>query len=49
MVPGLEIYQLAFYNRQMGLASALAVVLMVLVLVCILPIQWYVRRGSGDR
>ncbi len=48
MVPGLEIYQLAFYNRQMGLASALAVVLMVLVLVCILPIQWYVRRGSGD-
>lgn len=46
MVPGLEIYQLAFYNRQMGLASALAVVLMLLVLVCILPIQWYVRRGS---
>ena len=24
MVPGLEIYQLAFYNRQVGLASALA-------------------------
>ncbi len=46
MVPGLEIYQLAFYNRQMGLASALAVVLMLLVLVCILPVQWYVRRGS---
>ncbi len=46
MVPGLEIYQLAFYNRQMGLASALAVVLMLLVVVCILPIQWYVRRGS---
>ena len=32
MVPGLEIYQLAFYNREVGLASALAVVLMVLVL-----------------
>jgi raffinose/stachyose/melibiose transport system permease protein len=46
MVPGLEIYQLAFFNREVGLASALAVVLMVLVLVCILPIQWLTRRGS---
>jgi len=48
MVPGLEIYQLAFFNRQVGLASALAVVLMVIVLVCILPIQWYARRGADD-
>ena len=47
VVPGLEIYQLAFFNRQVGLASALAVVLMALVLVCILPIQWLTRRG-GD-
>jgi raffinose/stachyose/melibiose transport system permease protein len=46
MVPGLKIYQLAFFNREVGLASALAVVLMVLVLVCILPIQWVTRRGS---
>jgi len=46
MVPGLEIYQLAFFNREVGLASALAVVLMLLVLVCILPIQWYARRGE---
>jgi raffinose/stachyose/melibiose transport system permease protein len=46
MVPGLEIYQLAFYNREVGLASALAVVLMVLVLVCVLPIQWFVNRGD---
>ena len=46
MVPGLEIYQLAFFNREVGLASALAVVLMLLVLVCILPIQWYTRRGA---
>lgn len=46
MVPGMEIYQLAFYNRQMGLASALAVVLMLLVLVCLVPIQWVVRRGA---
>lgn len=46
MVPGLEIYQLAFYNREVGLASALAAVLMVLVLICILPIQWLTRRGA---
>ena len=43
-VPGLEIYRLAFAHRQVGLASALAVVLMLLVIVCILPIQWYMRR-----
>jgi raffinose/stachyose/melibiose transport system permease protein len=48
MVPGLEIYQLAFFNREVGLASALAVVLMVLVLVCILPIQWVARRGVDE-
>jgi raffinose/stachyose/melibiose transport system permease protein len=46
MVPGLEIYQLAFFNREVGLASALAVVLMVLVLLCILPVQWIARRGA---
>jgi raffinose/stachyose/melibiose transport system permease protein len=46
MVPGLMIYQLAFFNREVGLASALAVVLMVLVLVCILPIQWFTRKAS---
>jgi raffinose/stachyose/melibiose transport system permease protein len=44
MVPGLLIYQLAFFNRTVGLASALAVVLMLLVLVCILPIQLLTRR-----
>jgi raffinose/stachyose/melibiose transport system permease protein len=48
MVPGLEIYQLAFFNREVGLASALAVVLMVLVLLCILPIQWLTRKGSHE-
>jgi raffinose/stachyose/melibiose transport system permease protein len=46
MVPGLKIYQLAFFNREVGMASALAVVLMALVLVCILPIQWLTRRGD---
>jgi raffinose/stachyose/melibiose transport system permease protein len=44
MVPGLEIYELAFAHRQVGLASALAVVLIVLVLACVLPIQWLARR-----
>ncbi|SCG45415.1 carbohydrate ABC transporter permease [Micromonospora rifamycinica] len=45
-VPGLEIYRLAFSQRQVGLASALAVVLMLLVLVCVLPIQ---RLTRGDK
>ena len=44
-VPGLEIYQLAFAGRQVGLASALAVVLFLLVLACVLPIQ---RLARGD-
>jgi raffinose/stachyose/melibiose transport system permease protein len=44
MVPGLEIYQLAFFNREIGLASALALVLMVLVLICILPVQLLSRK-----
>jgi raffinose/stachyose/melibiose transport system permease protein len=43
-VPGLEIYRLAFAHRQVGLASALAVVLMILVIACILPIQWIMRE-----
>jgi raffinose/stachyose/melibiose transport system permease protein len=44
MVPGLEIYVLAFSHRQVGLASALAVVLVVFVLACVLPVQWLARR-----
>jgi raffinose/stachyose/melibiose transport system permease protein len=46
MVPGLEIYYLAFSQREVGVASALAVALMILVLVCVLPIQWLTRDGS---
>ena len=42
-VPGLEIYRLAFAHRQVGLASALAIVLMVLVLISISPVQWLTR------
>ena len=45
-VPGLEIYRLAFFGRQVGLASALAVVLIVLVLVAVLPIQRMTREES---
>ncbi|MFI5925740.1 carbohydrate ABC transporter permease [Micromonospora sp. NPDC051543] len=45
-VPGLEIYRLAFSQRQVGLASALAVVLMFLVLAFVLPIQ---RLTRGEK
>jgi raffinose/stachyose/melibiose transport system permease protein len=38
-VPGIQIYVLAFSQRQIGLASALAMMLMLLVIVIILPIQ----------
>lgn len=44
-VPGIQIYILAFLERQVGLASALAVVLVVLVLLVILPIQ-RLSRGT---
>ncbi|WP_061300535.1 carbohydrate ABC transporter permease [Herbidospora cretacea] len=47
MVPGLEIYYLAFSERQVGVASALAVVLTVLVIACALPIQWLTRDRSS--
>ena len=45
-VPGIQIYILAFLERQVGLASALAVVLMVLVLLVILPIQRLSREDA---
>jgi raffinose/stachyose/melibiose transport system permease protein len=45
-VPGIQIYILAFLERQVGLASALAVVLVILVLIVILPIQ-RLSRGDG--
>ncbi|MBX6385099.1 MAG: sugar ABC transporter permease [Microbispora sp.] len=47
MVPGLEIYYLAFSERQVGMASALAVVLMVLVILVALPIQWLTRDRTS--
>jgi raffinose/stachyose/melibiose transport system permease protein len=45
-VPGIQIYILAFTQRQIGLASALAVMLMLLVIVIILPIQRLSRVES---
>jgi raffinose/stachyose/melibiose transport system permease protein len=45
-VPGIQIYILAFLERQVGLASALAVVLMILVLLVILPIQRLTRDDA---
>ena len=47
MVPGLQIFYLAFTQREVGLASALAVALMVLVLAVVLPIQ-RVFRGTDQ-
>jgi raffinose/stachyose/melibiose transport system permease protein len=47
LVPGLKIYILAFVSRDVGTASALAIVLMVLVLIAILPIQRLVRESDS--
>ncbi len=45
-VPGIQIYILAFTQRQVGLASALAVMLMILVVIIIIPIQRLSRAES---
>ncbi|HUX22106.1 MAG TPA: sugar ABC transporter permease [Spirochaetia bacterium] len=45
-VPGIQIYILAFTEQRIGLASALAVMLMLLVLLVILPIQRLSRESS---
>jgi raffinose/stachyose/melibiose transport system permease protein len=45
-VPGIQIYILAFTQREVGLASALAVLLMILVVLVILPIQRLSREES---
>jgi raffinose/stachyose/melibiose transport system permease protein len=44
MVPGMQIYQLAFTESRVGLASALAVVLTLLILVIVLPVQRLFRE-----
>ncbi len=45
-VPGIQIYILAFTQQRIGLASALSVILMALVLVIILPVQFFNREPS---
>jgi raffinose/stachyose/melibiose transport system permease protein len=45
-VPGIQIYILAFTQRAIGPASALAVMLMILVVIVILPIQWLSRESA---
>ena len=45
-VPGIQIYILAFTQREVGVASALAVMLMLLVILVILPIQRLSRAES---
>lgn len=46
-VPGIQIYILAFTEQRIGPASALAVLLMLLVLVVILPIQRLSRENNS--
>jgi raffinose/stachyose/melibiose transport system permease protein len=45
-VPGVQIYILGFTQRAIGPASALAVMLMVLVVLVIIPIQWLTRESA---
>jgi raffinose/stachyose/melibiose transport system permease protein len=45
-VPGTQIFVLAFTSRQVGIASALSVMLMLLVNIVILPIQWLNRENT---
>lgn len=47
LVPGLQIYRLAFFDREIGVASALALTLMVLVLVVVVPLQRVLRGRDG--
>lgn len=39
MVPGVQVYQLGFTQSQVGLASALALILTALILIVVLPLQ----------
>ncbi len=42
-MPGLQVYYLAFFDREIGTASALALTLMALVLLIVLPLQRILR------
>lgn len=45
-VPGIQIYILAFTQQRIGLASALSVMLMALVIIIIIPIQFLTQENS---
>jgi raffinose/stachyose/melibiose transport system permease protein len=47
MVPGVLIYRLAFTERNVGLAAAMSIVLMVLVVVCVIVIQRLTQRENS--
>ena len=44
LVPGVQIYWLAFLERRIGAASAMAVILMLLIWILVLPTQKYFQR-----
>jgi raffinose/stachyose/melibiose transport system permease protein len=46
LVPGISIYRLAFTQSAVGLASAFGILLMVIVLLAILPVQFYSRKND---
>ena len=47
MVPGVQVVRLAFTENRVGVASALAVVLLVIILAIVLPVQRFNREGDG--
>ena len=49
LVPGVQIYWFAFLERRIGAASAMAVILMVLVWILVLPVQKYFQRDLTGR
>lgn len=49
MVPGVQVYRLAFTQQKVGLASALAVALMVLVLLVVGPLQKVISTKEDQR
>ncbi len=46
LVPGIQIFRAAFVERRVGAASAMAVILMLLIWILILPIQRYFQRDA---
>ena len=48
LVPGVQIYRLAFLERRIGVASAMAVILMVLIWILVLPTQKYFQAGQDE-